>query len=393
MIEMKLKILMVVLSSVSPDVRVEKEARFLANKGHDVTIIAIDRIGNLPKEEKRDGYLILRVQSRKRLFSKYFEFWKNTQKVVGNSHYDVLHLHDLNVLPLASRLKDNCDVIIYDSHENFPEQMSETFGFPALWLYNWLEKKYLKKVHGVITAGITYSENLRRKYNVDSTWITNYPSREDVEKAHSIVLPVISKEKKKFKVVSFGVMYKNLGYDKTVEVAEIMSAKLSPHEIEFCIIGSGPAFESTNKLVKDKNLDNYFNLTGWMDYIDALSFLRTFDVGLVLFQPGKNNFLRIPNRLYDYCSAGIAFIGSNFEGLRRAVVNTKKFGLLIDPTSPSEIAEAVFSLYNDNDKLSEMKRNANYLYKNEYNWEKEANKIFEKYSEALEKVRGNNNPK
>ena len=388
MTKAKRNILMVVLSSVSPDVRVEKEARYLVQEGNEVTIAAIDRTGELPETEERDGYTIIRMSSKRKSIFKYFEFWKNVKKRFSMQKYNILHLHDLNVLPLASKLKNLSDIVIYDSHENFPEQMSETFGLPALIAYTWLEKRYLKKVDNIITAAPTVTDTLKRKYNTKSEWVSNYPSKIDVEKAH--VKPISSRyeKKTKFRVVYFGVMYKNLGYDKTVETVEILREKLSSEDIEFLIIGSGPALEPMGKLISEKSLSDYFTLTGWMDYLDALSILRTCDMGLILFQPGKNNFLRMPNRLYDYCSAGVPFIGSNFEGLQRAIEGMEKFGELIDPTSPREIAKTILDFYNNKDKLDQMKINAQQAYFNRYNWELEAEKIVKTYESAyLEKTK------
>lgn len=388
MTKAKRNILMVVLSSVSPDVRVEKEARYLVQEGNEVTIAAIDRTGELPETEERDGYTIVRMSSKRKSIFKYFEFWKNVKKRFGMQKYNILHLHDLNVLPLASKLKNISDIIIYDSHENFPEQMSETFGLPALIAYTWLEKKYLKKVDKIITAAPTVTDTLKRKYNTNSEWVSNYPSKIDVEKAH--LKPISSKyvKKARFRVVYFGVMYENLGYDKTVETVEILKEKLSSEDIEFLIIGSGPALKLMRKLIKEKSLSDYFTLTGWMDYLEALSILRTCDMGLILFQPGKNNFLRMPNRLYDYCSAGVPFIGSNFEGLQRAIEGMEKFGELIDPTSPREIAKTILDFYNNKNKLEQMKINAQQAYFNSYNWELEAEKIVKTYESAyLEKTK------
>ena len=380
---------MIVLSTVAPDVRVEKEARYLADKGHNVTVIGTNPRGELPNEETRDGYLIKRVPSSKKLFFKYFEFWKNVRKLVGKEKFDIIHLHDLNVLPLVSRLRKNTKISIYDSHENFPEQMSETFGFPALWGYSLVERYYLKRVDGVITAGITYSENLKRKYKVDSISIANYPSKVDIELAHKKEIPSKYQDKKAFRVVHFGVMYSNLGYDKTVEAAKILSQKLKPSNIEFLVIGSGAALEPMKKLIDEYKLNDYFRITGWMNYHEALSIMRTCDVGLILFQPGKNNFLRIPNRLYEYCSAGVPFIGSNFEGLKRSILGREELGILIDPTSPNDIANTILSLYNDKEKLNKMKKLAKQSYLELFNWEEEIPKIEIKYSESLKKLKEN----
>ncbi len=379
-------ILMVVLSTVAPDVRVEKEARYLVNEGHKVTIIATNPLGNLPEEEERDGYIILRVPIKKKLFFKYFEFWKQVRRIVSDKQYDIIHLHDLNVLPLASKLSKNSKILIYDSHENFPEQMSETFGFPALWVYTLVEKYYIRKVHGIITAATTVTNTLQRKYKKESIWVSNYPSHIDVNKAHELKITDEFTKTKKFRIAHFGVMYSNLGYYQTVEAVEELKNKMKPSEIEFLVIGSGPALEPMKQMIEDKNLTEYFKVTGWMNYIDALSILRTCDIGLILLQPGKNNYLRMPNRLYDYCSAGVPFIGSDFEGLQRAIKEAGDIGLLIDATSSETITKSILSLCKNQAELSKMKDAAKQSYLTKFNWEAEASKIVEKYKETFQNL-------
>ena len=258
-------ILMIVLSTVAPDVRVEKEARFLADKGSQVTIIATNPKGELPEEEKRDGYTIKRVPIKRKLFFKYFEFWKKVRKLVGDEKFDIIHFHDLNVLPLSAKLKNNSKIMIYDSHENFPEQMSETFGFPALWVYTLLEKYYIRKVHGIITAATTVTNTLRRKYKKESIWVSNYPSKIDVDKAHESEITDEFAKKKKFRIAHFGVMYSNLGYYQTVEAVDKLKNEIEPSEIEFLVMGSGPALEPMKAMIENKNLPQYFRVTGWMD--------------------------------------------------------------------------------------------------------------------------------
>ncbi len=379
----KWNILMIVLSNVNPDIRVEKEARFLASQGNKVTVIGIDRTGSLPKEEEREGFTIIRVPSRKKAFFKYFEFYNNVKKTVGNTHYDFIHFHDLNALPALSKLKSNGDHFIYDSHENFPEQMSETYGILALWVYTLIERYFIKKVEAVFTPGITYSELLSKKYRVEASFVSNYPSTLDVNEAHKLTISSKYAKKSSFRVVYFGVMYANLGYDKTVEAAKIISKKLSPSEIEFLIIGDGAAFNPMKVMIDKEKLTDYFNLTGWMNYKEALSVLRSCDVGLILFQPGKNNFLRIPNRMYEYFSAGVPFIGSNFEGLIKGSQYEKPLGIFIDPRSPEEIAKAILHFYNNPTTLAEYKDHAKEAYLSKFNWETEARKLTKIYSQLI----------
>ncbi|UJG43877.1 MAG: glycosyltransferase family 4 protein [Candidatus Heimdallarchaeum endolithica] len=376
------KILMLVLSTVNPDVRVEKEARYLASKNFDVSVIGITRPSlDLPKKEERDGYLIYRVEIKKKLFFKYFEFYRKVKKLVGSELYDYIHFHDLNALPAIFRLKKNGKIFVYDSHENFPEQMSETFGWPAQIVYTWVERYFIKKVNYVLTPGKTYSNLIEKKYKVKASVISNYPSIEDVDKGHDIEIPKEFQKKAKFRVVYFGVMYANLGYDVTVKVAKYLRDQynLSPSDIDFLIIGDGAAYQPMKKMIEEEKLNEYFILTGWMNYHLALSVLRTSDVGLILFQPGKNNFRRIPNRLYEYYSAGVPFIGSDFEGLREGASYYKQLGFFVNPQSPEEISEKIVKLINDEETLEQLKKNTEEAYKNKFNWETEIKKIHEVY--------------
>ncbi|MHA1415657.1 MAG: glycosyltransferase family 4 protein [Candidatus Heimdallarchaeaceae archaeon] len=378
MINKRKKILMLVLSTVNPDVRVEKEARYLASKNFDVSVIGITRPSlDLPKKEERDGYTIYRVEIKKKLFFKYFEFYRKVKKLVGSEVYDYIHFHDLNALPAISKLKKNGKIFVYDSHENFPEQMSETFGLPAQIVYTWVERHFIKKVDYVFTPGKTYSNLLEKKYKVKASVISNYPSKEDVDKGHEIEIPKELEKKARFRVVYFGVMYANLGYDITVEVAKLIRNhyNLKPSDIDFLIIGDGSAYEPMKKMIEEEKLSPYFILTGWMDYHLALSVLRTSDVGLILFQPGKNNFRRIPNRLYEYFSAGVPFIGSDFEGLREGAKYDKQLGFFVNPQSPEKIAERIIELFKDTKTLEQLKKNAEEAYKTRFNWETEIKKI------------------
>lgn len=172
-------------------------------------------------------------------------------------------------------------------------------------------------------------------------------------------------------------MYANLGYDVTVEVAKLIRDhyNLKPSDIDFLIIGDGSAYEPMKKMIEEEKLSPYFILTGWMDYHLALSVLRTSDVGLILFQPGKNNFRRIPNRLYEYFSAGVPFIGSDFEGLREGAKYDKQLGFFVNPQSPEKIAERIIKLFKDTKTLEQLKKNAEEAYKTRFNWETEIKKI------------------
>ena len=100
------RIACVVSNGCNPDPRVLREATWLVDLGHDVTIHAFDRLQNLPESEYIDGVEIKRYRVGKVPYGGTWKTWSGIRrflKSVSNSLGDVevLHCHDADTLPLA----------------------------------------------------------------------------------------------------------------------------------------------------------------------------------------------------------------------------------------------------------------------------------------------------
>ena len=131
-----------------PDVRVEKEALSLINKGHEVTV-ATYTFDNNKLAETIDGINILRRKISKFTYQSsvgalrfpfYFNFWRKYLKSIFKTYtFDVVHVHDLPLAQIGYETARRYNIpFVLDLHENFPVLLrisSHTKKILARFLY------------------------------------------------------------------------------------------------------------------------------------------------------------------------------------------------------------------------------------------------------------------
>ena len=134
------------------DPRVYNEARSLIKKGHNVTILAWDRNNEASPFEEKDEISVVRSYNTKLMNLLPFDiiklhFWwnkgcKDALKLHREKHFDIVHCHDLDSLPIGIKLKKKLDLpLIYDAHEIWGYMVSKD----VFWwkYYLWKEKRII----------------------------------------------------------------------------------------------------------------------------------------------------------------------------------------------------------------------------------------------------------
>ncbi len=132
-----------------------------------------------------------------------------------------------------------------------------------------------------------------------------------------------------------------------------------------------------NKLKSSAGWNNV-DFRGQVDRMSVANILLSSKAGIVTFLPLPNHFDAQPNKMFEYMSAGIPVIASDFP-LWKEIIEKNNCGICVDPTKADKIAEAINILCANDILASQLGANGRNAILNKYNWPNEANKLIELY--------------
>jgi glycosyltransferase involved in cell wall biosynthesis len=121
---------------------------------------------------------------------------------------------------------------------------------------------------------------------------------------------------------------------------------------------------------------------GWLTRASVARLLGEVRAGLVLFQPIANHLEAQPNKLFEYMSAGLPVIASDFP-LWREIVMGQDCGLAVNPTDPKAVAGAMSWLLEHPAEAEAMGSRGRAAVDQHYNWDVESPQLLALYQELL----------
>ena len=105
-------------------------------------------------------------------------------------------------------------------------------------------------------------------------------------------------------------------------------------------------------------------------------------MGLILLHPAPNHFQAYPNKLFEYMSAGLPVLASDFP-LWREIIEGSGCGQVVDPTNPGEIAKGISWFIGHPAQAEEMGDRGRAAVDNLYNWGREEGKLIAFYKNLI----------
>jgi glycosyltransferase involved in cell wall biosynthesis len=339
-----------------------KQCRSLNERGHDVTLVVADGLG----DETADGVRIVDVG---RATGRADRILRTTRRVLRTAlelDADVYQLHDPELLPAGLRLKRGGKRVVFDSHEDVPTQL---LAKPYLDMlsrrtlsaaFRRYEAYAYPRFDGLIAATPFIRARLARlhPHTVD---INNYPLLQEFDGPAGW-------DRKAQEVCYVGSISAIRGIRELVRACELLH---SPARLALAGTFSEPALE---REVAGWPGWARVHAHGHLDRVGVRQVMRRAMAGLVTLHPVVNYLDALPVKMFEYMAAGLPVIASRFP-LWQDIVEGNQCGVCVDPGNPAAIAAAIDHFCRHPHIARRMGENGRRAVHTRYNWDTEAAKL------------------
>ncbi|WP_043906118.1 glycosyltransferase family 4 protein [Parageobacillus genomosp. 1] len=365
------------LTSVHPgeDIRIfVKECQSLARAGHDVTLIVANEPSRVVHNVRIVGVSAPARTRISRMLKATYQVYKQALK----ENAEVYHFHDPELIPVGLLLKKKGKKVIYDVHEDVPEQVlskqwiPKPLRKPISFLVKSIEKFAAKQFDAIVTATPTIN-NRFKTYNEKSVTVHNFPILNELLDPN---IDISNKDFSRPNIVYIG------GITKLRGIKEMMLAveKVNEHtDVKLQLAGKF-APEHLEYEMKQLSAWKYVQHLGWLNRQQIKDCLFNATLGLVLLHPEPRYIVSYPIKLFEYMSAGIPVIASHFP-LWKEIVENCECGKCVNPLDVNEIARTIQWFIDNPEKAKQMGLNGRKAIEEKYNWENESKILIRLYEE------------
>ncbi len=286
----------------------------------------------------------------------------------------IYHFHDPELIPIGLLLRAQGKHVIYDIHEDIPRSilMKQYLPIYAKPVISRSMEFFEDRAASGLSALVAATPAIGKRFqfiNPRTVVINNYPLRDELHMAN----PIPWNERMP-SIAYVGGISSERGIFQMVEAMEYVPEQLHA-TLELAGRFAYPHLQET--VCKQRGWSCIHEL-GMLNRSEVAHLLSTVRAGLVPFLPGPNHTEAQPNKLFEYMSAGIPVIASDFP-LWRDFIEKTGCGLVVDPLDARALARAITFLLTQPNVAEEMGRKGREAIEQWYNWENEATKLVQLY--------------
>ncbi len=364
------------LSSVHTpfDTRIfRKECITLQRAGYDVGFVVPHH-----QDERVDGVRIIAVPKQTGRLKRMTRTVWNVYRAAVREDADIYHFHDPELIPIGMLLTLRKKRVIYDAHEDLPGQILSKY-----WIPRWVRGIVAKGAEVVETIGSLFFDGIvavtpaiaSRFPKKKTAIVQNFPLLNELAPSEAVAF-----QERRNAVAFVGGISVIRGVKEVIEALTLIPESL---DVRLVLAGSFSPAELETEFRKLPGW-NRVEYVGWVSREGVRDLLKNVRAGVVTFYSVPNSINSQPNKMFEYMSAGLPVIASNFP-LWHEFVGDREHGLLVNPLDPADIANAIRELIEHPDEAEEMGKRGLKAVQAKYNWDVEAKKLLALYEALLAK--------
>ena len=352
------------------DVRIfVKQCSSLAAAGYDVTLIAL-----ADADCVKNGVQVRALkQSAGGRLGRMLLTSLDVLRKAWRCRADVYHFHDPELMPVGAFLRLTGARIIYDVHEDLPKQILSKSWIPmilrkptalALDVMERLTARF------VCTRIVAATPSIAQRFPSEKTCaVQNSPIIDELMPTGQSV-PM--KERPPHVVYAGNItairgireMVMAMERVETAGARLILAGEFNERSLE----------EQVRALAGWRRVE----FRGWLDRPGIARLLGEARAGLVVLRPEPNYVTAYPIKLFEYMSASLPVIASDFP-LWRSIIEGARCGLVVDPQDPTATAAAIDWILAHPEEADAMGQRGREAVVTTHNWAAEENKLLAMY--------------
>lgn len=275
---------------------------------------------------------------------------------------------------------------IFDHHDINPELYEAKFGRRGKMhrLLLWLEKLTFKSADASIATNETFKDIAIKRGGMDPSRVFIVRSIPDLSRFRRVTPNARLKNGRETLLGYVGVMGAQDGVDLLVDAMDDIVNRQGRSDVQCAIVGSGTEVPYLQQMVRDKGLGAYVTFTGFLSGPSLLAAYSAFDIGVIPDPKNTYNDKISMNKVFEYMSLGIPFVGFDLIEGRKAAGDAALYARDNDPV---DLARQLLRVVDDRDLRASLgeegKARANALLK----WDHERLRLLAAYDLVRNKGR------
>lgn len=372
----KTRICLFSTAQMPDDVRLfHREAKSLVRAGYEVHVVVPS-----DKSEVKDGVQFHAIKKPKtRLVRMVFMPFIAAYAALKTKS-SIYHFHDPELLPIGFLMRWLLwKKMVFDMRESTARVIKAREYMPAgirntvSFCYSIVEKICLMGI-SLIVANDRSTEEYTNCYLV-----RNFPV---IDKSITDNVMDMNKRLEKPLLVYIGMVSISRGAMMYVELADRLVK--DGYDFDMKIIGPDHTHcaDTLNSKIKELNLTDRVQVTGMMDYNEAMVLASRAAVGFAILDPVPNSLFCLAGKMIEYMMCGTPVICSNFDHWK-PYIEGEGTGRMIPPGDMEQFYAVCKQMLGDPEELTDMSKRGVKAVQNKFNWEVEFKELLKCYDDLL----------